>query len=549
MRLELRNSARAAKKGAVTEPGSTQKPADEARTAGRGGIAIAVAKVSFIVLGLVQQILLPWLIGVERYGEISLVLSGVSVVNNVIVAASIFGVSRMVAGAHAGEEEHVFRRVLAMHAVLAVGASIAFAAAAGLVAGLQRSPAIETPLRITAGVVLCYGVYAPMVGSLNGRKRFFDQAGLDIFYGLSRTILLVGGASIGLWLFGGQATTGAMVGFVAAAVLIVPIAATRSGLGEAGGRSPTAEGYASFVAPVVFAQLGLNLLLQTDYFLLARAAGEEALRVAAEASPGASAEAVEEEARLLAGHVLGVYRGVQLFGFLPYQLLMAVQFVLFPMLARARQDGDAEAVKRLVRSGVRIALFFTGLVAGTIAALGPHAIRLVYPGVMADGGGDAVRVYAPGFACFAILGVVSAALTSLGRERWSALLNWMTVLFVGGVVLATRPSGAFDKVLVDATAYAAAGGMAVAVVVAALLLRFASGAFVAPLTLVRVLFAFGVTTAMGRLLPWMGKPFAVVEAVAMAALYVAVLVVTRELGRRDLDLVRAVVGRSRGKGA
>jgi hypothetical protein len=42
-------------------------------------------------------------------------------------------------------------------------------------------------------IVLLYGVYAPLVGSLNGRRRFLEQAGLDIGYGALRTAGLVGG--------------------------------------------------------------------------------------------------------------------------------------------------------------------------------------------------------------------------------------------------------------------------------------------------------------------------------------------------------------------
>src|SRR5689334_15674945 len=59
--------------------------ADTARTAGRGGLAIAVAKVSFICFGFAQQIILPRLVGVDGYGEVSRVLAIVGIVNNVIV--------------------------------------------------------------------------------------------------------------------------------------------------------------------------------------------------------------------------------------------------------------------------------------------------------------------------------------------------------------------------------------------------------------------------------------------------------------------------------
>ena len=50
-------------------PVATTKQSDETtRAAGRGGLAIAAAKVSFLVTGFAQQLLLPKLLGVDGYG-------------------------------------------------------------------------------------------------------------------------------------------------------------------------------------------------------------------------------------------------------------------------------------------------------------------------------------------------------------------------------------------------------------------------------------------------------------------------------------------------
>jgi len=46
--------------------------------------------------------------------------------------------------------------------------------------------------------------------------------------------------------------------------------------------------------------------------------------------------------------------------------------------------------------------------------------------------------------------------------------------------------------------------------------------------------------AVGRVLPLHGKLMTLVEAVCVGAVFLAVLVVTRELGRRDLDAIRAI---------
>src|SRR3954471_2174039 len=115
----------------TTEPKPEAAP-DQARTAGRGGLAVLVAKVVFIVTGLLQQALLPRAIGLADYGALSRVLAVSNVFNNVMVASSTQGVSRTIAAAGAAERE-AFRAALRVHAVLAIAAGAALAASAPLI--------------------------------------------------------------------------------------------------------------------------------------------------------------------------------------------------------------------------------------------------------------------------------------------------------------------------------------------------------------------------------------------------------------------------------
>ncbi|TKD00542.1 lipopolysaccharide biosynthesis protein [Polyangium fumosum] len=501
-----------------------------ARTAGRGGLAIAFAKVSFILFGFVQQLLLERLLGQAGYGQISRVLAIVGVLNNVVVSTALQGVSRAVSTASAGEEGAVFARTLRVHVVLAVVLSLGFALAAGTIAAAVGAPHVATPLRLVAAVVLLYGIYAPLVGSLNGRRRFLDQAGLDVGYGLLRTIGMGVGA-FALLRLGGSGTLGATIGFVSAAALIVPIAITRSGVGRLGAAGPSARDYLGFLGPLALGQIALNLLLQTDFLLLSRFVGREASRL------GLAATASDD--------LLGIYRGVQLFSFLPYQLLMSVSFVLFPMLAKARAEKSEPLVAEYTRAGVRIALVVTGAVSGTIAALAPHVLRFAYKSsAIWEHGGPVLRVLALGMGSFAILGISSAALTGLGRERMSAAFNALAVCLVALGCVGVTPRLPFGPPMLLATAISTSVALGLVAVVAALALRREAGAFVAPLSLVRVLVAAAVTVAVGMRLPWLGKPAVLAQGLVTGALYLSVLVVTGELGKKDLSLVRKVLGKA-----
>ena len=508
------------------EPQAAPKPNENAaRTAGRGGLAIAVAKVSFIVFGFAQQLILERVLGQGGYGQISRVLAIVGVLNNVVVATAIQGVSRAISTAPEEDGPAAFARTLRIHAVIAVVLSTGFALAAGFIANQVGAPHIANTLRIVAAVVLLYGVYAPLVGSLNGRRRFLDQAGLDISYGLMRTILLGGGAFLFVRL-GQNGSLGATLGFVGAAAFIVPIALFRAGIGKPGPGGPSIKDYLGFLAPLAVGQYFLNQLLQTDFMLLSRFAGQ------------AGRSSADTDA------LMGVYRGVQLFAFLPYQMLMSVSFVLFPMLARARAERDEAAVKSYASAGIRVAFVITGLLAGVIASLAPQVLRFAFKAeAIHEQGGPVLRVLALGMGAFAILGISGTALTGLGRERISAFFNALAVALVAAGNMIFTPRAAFGPEMLMNTAIATSCAMVVMAVIAAVALYRDAHAFVSPLTLGRVALAVAGTVAFGSRLPWMGKLGVPVLAIAAAFVYLGVLVVSGELGKKDLLLVKKVLGK------
>lgn len=503
-----------------------------ARAAGRGGLAIAIAKISFVLFGFAQQLALPAILGTDGYGVISRILAIVGIVNNVVVALSIQGVSRTVSSASEEELPTAFRRVLWMHAVLALVVSSAFALASGLIADAVKAPYIAGPLRVIAVVVLLYGVYAPLVGSLNGRQRFVAQAGLDILYGGLRLVTTLGLAFLFTRVLGRDGVLGGVLGFSLGALLIVPIALTRSGTGARGGTRPSVGSYLAFLGPLALGLVALNFLLQTDFLLFSRFIGDRA--------------AAMGEPQRRADELVGVYRAFQLFSFLPYQLLMSVTFVLFPMLAKARAEGDGAAIKRFTETGMRVAFILIGLIAGIVAAIPFPLLRFAFKDPMiAELGQHAQRLHALGMAAFALLGVVSTALTSLRRERTAAWLTMVAVLLVAASSWLFVRRADFGEPMMIASASATVVAMGATALAGGLLLRKTAGGLVPWATPVRVAIAMAVTVAVGSRLPFFGRLTAPLEAAPMAVVYLLVLAATRELTGDDLATVRRIVGRKK----
>ena len=108
-------------------------------------------------------------------------------------------------------------------------------------------------------------------------------------------------------------------------------------------------------------------------------------------------------------------RAAQLFAFLPYQLLLSVTFILFPMVARAHAQKDAEAVRGYVRTGLRLGVVLAGLMVSCTSGLAPELLRFAYPKEAADSAGLEVLGFASQAAF--LIGAGIESLLSEGMQR------------------------------------------------------------------------------------------------------------------------------------
>jgi stage V sporulation protein B len=507
-----------------------------ARTAGRGGMAVLGAKLFFLVVGFVQQPLLRRVVGLNAFGALAQAFVVANPVNNVVVSSGIQGVSRAVAGAK-GHEDEVLRGALKVHVPLAFVVAAAVALAAPLYARFEHADDVVTPLLVLAGVSLFYGLYAPLIGYLNGRNRFGRQALLDVTFATLRTIGLLG-VGYAFVTRGASGVLGSTVGWLGGAAIIVPLAARSTGLGKraaAGAAShvPSPGRYLAVLAPIAAAQLCTNALMQIDIFLLGRFLSDSA------AATGFAAEVQRAEVT----RWIGVYRECQTFAFLPYQLLFSVTLVLFPMLARAKAEGNEAAVRDHVARGSRLAAVFGGLLVGVVVAMPESMLSLAYPEADARDGADVLRMMALAQAAFAMLGIATTVLTSIGRERAAALVTLGAVLAVGVACTLLVPEAALGHEQLVRSAQAAGAALLATLVVAGVLVRSQTGAFVPAATAVRVGLALAGCVAVGLVMPHFGKLLSLVVAAAVGVAYLAVLVALREIGKADLATVRGVLKR------
>ena len=495
---------------------------------------MSAAKVYFILVGLVQQVVLKAVLGLEGYGALASALAAASIVYNPVVGASIQGVSHAVATAPEGDRGGALRRVLRVHLVLAVVIGAGFSLVAPLVGVLTSASHIVRSLEFASLVLLAYGLYAPLVGALNGQTRFGTQAALDALAATLRTAGLIGGAA---WLVrsgggGVRGVEGAMLGFVGSSALILLVALGRVGIGRAGAEGPSVRSYLRYIAPILLGQVLLNLLFQADQLLLRRMAADAAL------AAGLSSTAADR--------LVGAYRAIQLFCFLPYQLVLSVSIVLFPVVARAHRAGEREQLAAYVRHGMRISLLMSGLFVSVTAGLPGPLLTLVFGADTAELATSAMRVLALGLGTLALFGVLTAILNSVEQPRLGLVVTALAFGFVVAACLLGVRRSAFGPELLERTALATSVALGSATLIAMLMVRRTAGAVLGLRSGLRALAALGVALGVAALLPRPSGLLTLVASGAVAGSYTLALVLLGELGRADYAHVRRLFGKRAG---
>jgi len=454
--------------------------------------------------GFVQQVLLPRLVGAAGFGAFSVVNNVISIVNNTMVQATVQAVSKFTAedDARAGA---VQRAGLKMQVVLGAAITLAMLLGAPLIAHFVAAPQYTPYIRIAALIPFLYAVYAVYVGSANGLRRFHVQAAFDVSFSTAKTILLLGCAF--LW-----HVTGAFIGFVAAAVVILLIASRVMKLPASGAAFPLRK-LTGYMGAVVTYGLLLNLALNYDLPLLHHFAGNIV-----------NADA----AARLAGH----YQALRTLALLPYQALLVVTFVIFPLVSQSTFAADREATRGYVTQTLRYALILAGAMGIALAARPAALLGIIYKPEYGEGA-LALPILVAGECCLALLAVGCAILNAAGHTRATVSLMAITVAVGSAAAALLVPHAPLGAAMLMAAATATALGMAAGAISAIVYLRARLGGAIPAGTVARVAAALAAGALIARLVPGHGKLVGLAATILAAVAYIAVLIVTREFGPED----------------
>jgi stage V sporulation protein B len=502
---------------------------ERTRRAGRGLIAIAGVKAYHIFTGYGIAVLLPRILGSpELFGLYSKVMAAIGIINNVLVVATLQSVSKFVSE----NEENgpsVLRRFLGLQ--LGVGVIVAGAVflSAPLIADFHNDDGLTPLFRVVSVIPLSYAIYAVTVGYLNGRQRFQHEARLDTTFYTIRTLAILGAAALLGW-----GALAPILGAAVAAVVIAVVALVVVGTGEGSGEEPAYRRWIAFMAPLGLYHLFLNGILELDVQVLAKTVSELAL---ASGEPPQIANAIANT------HV-GFYHAAQSFAFVPYSLMLAMTFIVFPMISRATSTGDEKEARRTIRQAMRVSLLALLSVAAPLAGAADGVMRLAFPEEYLAGA-PALEILSVGIVAFALFVVAGTILTSAGRPVLTAVIAavGLAVTVAGNYLFVSRVGIGEDTLAAAALGTSLGMGVVFLLAGGAVYARFET--LLPPASVLRGGAAAVGGFAVASWVPHQTRPMAVVALIAGFATYLLVLFVLREITASDLSAAKQILGRKK----
>lgn len=585
----------------ATSQGSPK--ADEtAKTTGRGFLIITAAKLYFMVTGAAVQLGLPILFGSpEQFGVFKIVTEAISLVNMVMITGTLQAVSKLVSEEPARARE-VVNQALKLQCLLGLPIAAIYALLSPFIAGSLFNDAELTGLmQLSSLIILFYSFYAIFVGYLNGVKSFVRQATLDITFQTIKTVAILGLVVVG------AGVTGAVGGFAAAAGVIFVISAvwtlkvmradhpkTKEVVDDAqelASRKERLRRLGIFLLLVMLYTGALNGLMRVDLFMIKSISS----------APPESLSALAPIFKDISDKFAGIYGAALNIARLPFQGVIAVTFVIFPLISESTFSQDKDRTRAYIQDTFRYCLLLIGAVALPLIFNSDSVIAGLYSADY-QAAGEALAIMNIGIIFFAMLYVAMTIIIGAGKPIVACVImgislaicggaNWVVLQMthdqtlqtlvwapLTGVVPATDAAGLVQQAIDQsrhqlkfAAPYLLRGPDYMKAAAVATSISMFSGCMMAlawlwrtfdakpPLaTIVRLLIGAGVLFGVDIIFPspvvWVSEKgklvylaIVAVKMIVMGLALLASLALTREFGDKDLERVKAVIGRKKKK--
>jgi stage V sporulation protein B len=533
----------------LTSSSPDSQPEGTDNQVGRGYLWLTGAKLWFLVTATLLNIGLPRLLGdPAAFGDYKVVAGFLAVLSMVILAGALQTSSKCIS------ERPEFRGTLRRRAerlAFAISASVAlivFLAAEPIARVLWQDEALAEPVRLASGVILAYGLYATWIGAANGVKNYRTQALFDIGFATLKTGGIIAAVVLGFGIAGIFLTFTTVALLMTAAAFLVIARKTVDEVkheNTTGDKGMELKKMATFMGGVMGFNLTLNLLLQGDVVLLKGLVHEASTdAIAAGQSLGLEhlkTMSAEESTSYLAG-LYGAVRNVTM---IPYQGIISLTFVIFPILSAATFQSDQDKTQATIHGALRFAVILISLLCGGLMLTDDVLIGMLFGASFKEGAGFLIPMVT-GTIVFSLYFVLTSMLTAAGYVGRVLVIGAISaVIHLGAVAFATGLEGTpFEKTLF--CAWGSMIGPFVGFLFASFWIQRLLKMSLPWVSILRsVGCAMGISTAILFFMPSGGLVPIILRLLAFSALVVLAWVLTGEIGKKDLQTLKNMLGKNK----
>jgi O-antigen/teichoic acid export membrane protein len=329
----------------------------DVRRVGRGALFLSLSKLYFIlgsggIYFAFQAVAPSPEEGARIVGDYKSVGALLTVLSAVLTIGTTQAVSRYAAKG-SGNTKALLRVALRVQIPLGIVVSTAFFFGATLLP--ENYTGLIPAIRVSSVILLVYPIYAALVGVINGKGLYAGQAALDAAFTTLKLSLVL----IAIAVF--HSAAGGYAGFALAAVLITAIAAIyvrRNALGsDTTGSVPGASELFRFQIQTATFIFLVQWIIQMDlmYIIVWHSFSSDLLDAAK-----------------------SLYGGMQLFAQLSYSLVIAITFVLFPMISRIDASAPKTEALTAIRHTLRYACILVGCAVTVVSIDPPQLLALLF---------------------------------------------------------------------------------------------------------------------------------------------------------------------------
>lgn len=362
----------------------------------KGILYLTLSKYYFIVLGYGIYFGLTRILGPEKFGIYSIVISLTSVINAVLITGTIQSVSKFIS-----EDEKfavaVKNKALKIQFIIGGTIFLTYFLSAKLIALFFKDTTLTFYFRLSSLIIISYSFYAVFVGYFNGRRRFKIQAFLDMTFSTIKLTLIL------LFVYLGYSITGAITGFVFAAFIILLISVLLCGF-QTTSLSFKAKKIIHFEILIMIFTLIINLLMNVDLFLVKALSSLE-----------------------VANSSAGYYAAALTIARVPYQAIISITLVLFPLISRATFIHDKLKTKSYISNAFRYSYMLLFGFVVLISSNSKQIISLLYTDKYLAGG-QPLAILAFGFLFFSLFIISTIIISGSGRPKISVGIGVIALL-------------------------------------------------------------------------------------------------------------------------